>query len=200
MSGVASAALCLLSVSRAAAQQTAPSKPADDFELLPPEKPPDAAELLRQHQVEEGIARRRALLTVHQAVGLGMLAGLVTTVVLGQLNYQDKYGGGGDTGRWYNAHRDAALITSALFVTAGTLALLAPNPTEKRIRLDTVTLHKTFMGIAAAGFAAEIVLGFVAASREGKISQRDLALAHQIVGYATLTSAAAGFAILTTSF
>jgi len=56
------------------------------------------------------------------------------------------------------------------------------------------------MGIAAAGFAAEIVLGFVAASREGKISQRDLALAHQIVGYATLTSAAAGFAILTTSF
>jgi len=145
VSGVASAALCLLSVSRAAAQQTAPSKPADDFELLPPEKPPDAAELLRQHQVEEGIARRRALLTVHQAVGLGMLAGLVTTVVLGQLNYQDKYGGGGDTGRWYNAHRDAALITSALFATAGTLALLAPNPTEKRIRLDTVTLHKTFM-------------------------------------------------------
>jgi len=95
---------------------------------------------------------------------------------LGQLNYQDN-GGGGDTGRWYNAQRDAALITSALFATAGTLALLAPNPTEKRIRLDTVTLHKTFMGIAAAGFAAEIVLGFVAASREGKISQRDLALA-----------------------
>ncbi len=189
----------MLSVSRAAAQQT-PSKPADDFELLPPEKPPDAADLVRQHQVEDGIARRRALLTVHQAVGLGMLAGLATTVVLGQLNYQDKYGGGGDTGRWYNAHRDAALITSALFATAGTLALLAPNPTEKRNRLDAVTLHKTFMGIAAVGFATEIALGFLAASREGKISQRDLALAHQIVGYATLTSAAAGFAILTTNF
>jgi hypothetical protein len=87
-----------------------------------------------------------------------------------------------------------------LFAAAGTLALLAPNPTEKQIRLDSATLHKTFMGIAAAGFAAEIVLGFVAASREGKISQRDFALAHQIVGYATLTSAAAGFAILTTSF
>jgi len=131
MSGVASAALCLLSVSRAAAQQTAPSRPADDFELLPPEKPPDLAERLRQHRIEEGIARRRALLTVHQAVGLGMLAGLATTVVLGQLNYQDKYGGGGDTGRWYNAHRDAALITSAFFATAGTLALLAPNPSRK---------------------------------------------------------------------
>ncbi len=65
-----------------------------------------------------------------------MLTGLAATVVLGQLNYQDKYGGGGDTGRWYTAHKDAAPITTALFVTAGTPAVLPPNPTEKRLLPD----------------------------------------------------------------
>jgi hypothetical protein len=197
---VAVAALCLLTALGAAAEQPGPSTPANDFELLPPAKTPEATELSRQREVEDAIARRRLLLTAHQAVGLGMLAGLATTVVLGQLNYQDKYGGGGDTGRWYGAHTDAALVTTVLFATAGTLALLAPNPVEKKNRLDSTTLHKTFMGIAAAGFVAEIVLGVLTASREGQISQRDLALAHQIVGYTTLTSAAAGFGILTTNF
>src|SRR6266478_4446987 len=53
-----------------------------------PAPPTDAGELLRQYQVEEGIARMLALMTVHQAVVLVILEGLVTTVVLGQLNYQ----------------------------------------------------------------------------------------------------------------
>jgi hypothetical protein len=189
--------LCLFTVSAAAAQQSAPSAPPGEFELLPEPPKPDASELLRQKQVEDAIVRRRTLLTVHQAVGLAMLASLATTVVLGQLNYQDKYGGGGDTGRWYAAHEDAALVTSALFVTAGTLSLLAPNPIEKKVRLDSATLHKVFMGIAGAGFAAEIVLGVVTASKEGQISQRDFALAHQIIGYSTLGAAAAGFTVLT---
>ena len=66
-------------------------------------------------------------------------------------------------------------------------------PTEskpKPLRLDTVTLHKTAMFTATAAMAAEIVLGFLTASREGSIAQRDLALAHQIIGYTALVATA----------
>jgi hypothetical protein len=53
------------------------------------------------------------------------------------------------------------------------------------------------MATATAAMATEIVLGIVTASREGRISQRDFALAHQIVGYTALVTTAAGFTVLT---
>jgi hypothetical protein len=35
------------------------------------------------------------------------------------------------------------------------------------------------------------------AGKEGRVAQRDFALAHQIVGYTTLAATAAGFLVLT---
>ena len=44
---------------------------------------------------------------------------------------------------------------------------------------------------------AQIALGFVTAGKGGSVSQRDYALAHQIVGYTTFAATAVGFAVLT---
>ena len=48
-----------------------------------------------------------------------------TVVVVGQLNYLDKYGGGGDTGRYIVLHRWMGIGTATIFTAAGLLAVLA---------------------------------------------------------------------------
>jgi hypothetical protein len=113
--------------------------------------------------------------------------------VIGQLNYQDKYGThGADTGRFYNAHLGLAGSTTALFATTGILALAAPNPYRKPVRFDAALVHKLSMALATAGMVAEAVLGPITASREGKLDQREWALAHLVTGYATFGFMATG--------
>ncbi len=159
-------------------------KPApDDFDLLPREATPDPAALARQQIVEQQLAKRRTMLQLHQLGGFLTLASLTTTVVLGQLDYLDKYGGGGDTGSYHAWHRWMGVATACIFAGTASLAVFAPVPIEKKVQLDTATLHKIAMTTAAAGMAAEIV--------------RDFALAHQIIGYTTLAAAATGFTVLT---
>jgi hypothetical protein len=58
-------------------------------------------------------------------------------------------------------------------------------------------LHKTAMGVATAGMVAQILLGIATAGKEGSVSQRDLALAHQIVGFTTFGATVVGFGVLT---
>ena len=186
----------LLSGSAAVAQEAPPAKPADDFDLLPPEKPPDAAALARQDALSGSLSRRRKLLELHQIGGLTTLVAMAGTVILGQLNYADKYGGGGDTGRFRTAHQIFAYSTAGVFAATGLFALLAPSPFEKPLRLDTATLHKTAMIVATAGMVTQIVLGIASSRAEGRLAQRDWALAHQIVGYTTFAATAAGFVVL----
>ena len=64
------------------------------------------------------------------------------------------------------------------------------------MRLDTAMLHRIAMGVATAGLATQIVLGFVTAGKGGSLSQRDFALAHQFVGYSTFGASAVGFGVL----
>jgi len=187
----------------APAEAIAQAQPGDnDFDLLPKEKAPDAAVLAREDRVTRQLALRRKMLVLHQLGGFATLAGLAATVVIGQLNYADKYGGGSDTGRYLKLHQYTALSTSAVFAATGLLAVFAPSPTEKPLRLDTGTLHKVSMGVATAGMIAEIVLGIWTASKEstGKnpdlaLTQRNLARAHQVIGYTTLVATAAGFTV-----
>jgi hypothetical protein len=178
-----------------AAQQEVPPR-GDDFELLPPEKPPDAAAVARQAELTHELARRRQMLRLHQLGGFATLATMTATVVIGQLNYNDKYGGGGDTGRYRLTHQVLAYTTAGVFTGTGVLALFAPSPFEKPLRFDTATLHKTAMLVATTGMVAQVVLGILTARHEGSVSQRDFALAHQIVGYTTLAATAAGFGVL----
>jgi hypothetical protein len=175
--------------------QTKP--PDDDFNLLTPEKKPDAAALARQARIQSEISRRRTLLRLHQIGGYATLATVTATVVLGQLNYIDKYGGGGDVGTYRTPHRLVAYTAAGVFAATGILAVIAPNPFDKPLRLDTATLHKASMIVATAGMATQIVLGMLTAGKEGSVAQRDFALAHQIVGYTTLAATAAGFLVLT---
>ena len=192
-------ALALLSLALAlapAARANEPVKPADDFELLPPEKKPDAARRALEEDVQRALSMRRTMLQLHQVGGFATMATLGATVMLGQLNYADKYGGGGDAGKYMKVHAIAAYSSATIFAATGLLALFAPSPFDKPLRLDTATLHKASMAVATAGMVAEVVLGVLTASKEGKISQRDLALAHQIIGYTTLAATTTGFVVL----
>ncbi len=177
------------------AQPGAP--PGQDFELLPPQKAPDAAVTAREQRLMEELGRRRTMLQLHQYGGYATMATLTAAVVLGQVNYIDKYGGGGGTERWATPHRIAAYTAAGVFTATGLLALFAPSPLEKPLRVDTVTLHRVAMIVATAGMVAQVVLGRITASKAGQISQRDFARAHQIVGYTTLVATYTGFLVLT---
>jgi len=212
----ATCALVLVSAERAQGTQPAPQEPAppatppagqpegrtppapdQDFDLLAPRKAPDEATRARDAELMQQLGRRRTMLQLHQLGGYATMATVTAAVVLGQVNYLDKYGGGGDTGRWITPHAIAAFTAAGVFTATGLLAVLAPSPLEKPLRVDTATLHKVAMAVAAAGMAAQVVLGPITASKEGQLSQRDFALAHQIIGYTTLLATYTGFLVLT---
>src|SRR5438270_12091036 len=95
-----------------AQRQTAPkpsSKPRDDFDLLPKEATPDAKALDRQRELERQLAKRRTMMRYHQIGGFLTVSKLAATAVLGQLDYSDKYGGGGDVGTYHSWHRWMAI-------------------------------------------------------------------------------------------
>jgi len=174
-----------------------PAPPDQDFDLLAPRKAPDEATRARDVELMHQLSRRRTMLQLHQLGGYATMATLTAAVVLGQVNYLDKYGGGGDTGRWIAPHAIAAFTAAGVFTATGLLAILAPSPLEKPLRVDTATLHKIAMAVATAGMVAQVVLGPITASKEGQLSQRDFALAHQIIGYTTLVATYTGFLVLT---
>ena len=148
------------------------------------------------HQVDEGALQlRRTMLTVHQAVGIGMFGLQLATTVLGQLNYSDKFGGD-NTNKYKQPHAILAYSTLAAFVAAGTLALLAPSPIKRDEGFDRVSLHKIAMFTAAAGMLAQGVLGIWTKDREGYLNQQGIATAHLVIGYVTLAAVTTGIGAL----
>jgi hypothetical protein len=170
---------------------TAPTTVPGDmsFDLMP-EKPKltaaEEAERARHAlEIERKVRLRRKLLVTHQGFGFATLGLLAVTMVLGTLNYVDKYGGGNDDGTYYNLHTGFAITTSLSFAATGGLALFAPNPYPKPIKLDAALAHKVLMILATAGFVTQLVMGPIIAAREGHVDQKALALSHLVVGYAT---------------
>ena len=159
-----------------------------DFDLL--------GEPAKAERVDEAALRlRRTMLNLHQGVGLGMFALQLATTVVGQLNYNDKFGGD-NTAKYVQPHAILAYSTLATFVAAGTLALFAPSPLRKSEGFDRVSLHKLAMYGAAAGMLAQGILGVVTKSREGYQNQKSIGTAHLVVGYATLAAVATGVGAL----
>jgi hypothetical protein len=153
------------------------------FDLLGPGEKPTAVASVD----DESPSLRRKMLTYHPLLGIGLLVCETATVVLGQLNYSDRFGGGPSSARYELSHKVLAWSTSALFVGTGMLALLAPSPSGKQHQgFDRVLLHKLGMFTAAAGMVAQIALGVYTASREGYQNQESLARAHLAIGYVTL--------------
>lgn len=166
-----------------------------DFDLLGKPAQPDAA---AQPAVdEEAVATRRAMLKVHQGLGIGLLVLQLSTVVLGQVNYRDLYGGGDRSGSFRRPHQALAYSTFALFVTNELIALLAPTPIQRQTQgVDRTLLHKVGMFTAMAGMLAELVLGIASAELAGKNDQRDFAKAHLFVGYGTFAAMAFGASMM----
>jgi hypothetical protein len=174
-----------LTVALAAAPPPADSM---DFDLLgnPPKPPDTSAEDARMR-------RRHGLLQTHQRVGLAMGTLELATIVLGQLNYSDKFGAA-NTGRYVLPHKVLAYTTFGVFAVGGTLALLAPRPADKPNRgWDRVRVHKLGMALATAGMIAQAVYGIQTRNREGYLDQQQTGRTHLIIGYGTL--AATGVAV-----
>jgi hypothetical protein len=132
------------------------------------------------------------MLQWHQGLGLALLGSLAATEVIGQLNLNDQFRGGGDTGEWNTPHLVLASISTGLFATVGLLGLLAPEPYAKKFELDTAFVHKAFMTLATAGMLTEVILGFLARGAQGELGERDLVTIHQVVGYVTAGAVTAG--------
>jgi hypothetical protein len=147
-------------------------------------------------ELDKRIGRRRTMLKLHQGIGFAMSASLLTTTVLGQLQFNDSFRGGGDDRNLLGLHRGFAIGTTALFATGGLLGLLAPEPFEREFQWDTVTFHKLLMGIATAGMLAQVILGIMATDRYGRLSETNFATAHQVVGYTTMGAVSAGVLML----
>src|SRR5438105_2882207 len=107
----------------------------------------------------------------------------------------DKYGGGGDIGCYLMAHVVAAYTLVGIFAVIGLLVLLVSSFIDKLLRIDTATLHKASMAMATTNMTTKIILGILTASKKNKLSQRDFALAHQIIGYGTLAATTTGFLV-----
>jgi|SRR6185312_9406672 len=146
--------------------------------------PEEAAEKERIAKLERKVHLRRALLKWHQALGFATLAALAVTDIIGTLNYYDKYDANGvDTGKFTTWHEGLGIGTTGLFGITGILALAAPNPYPKPIKLDAALLHKMSMLMAAICFTAQVVMGPIMAVSDGKLYQKDLALAHLVIGW-----------------
>lgn len=174
------------------------AKPADtfDFDLFaepgtPKPRPalvPDAKRLEHERKVK----LRRKMLTLHQAFGFTTLGVMALQLVLGQLHYLDKYGGGDLTNRYQLAHLTFGIASTASFAATGILAVAAPNPFERKLKVDRALFHKVMMTLATAGMVAQMIMGPVSASLDGDLNQRNLALGHLVTGYATWAFLASG--------
>jgi len=147
----------------------------------------------KQAKLERDVKVRRALLLSHQALGFATLAVFAAQLVIGQLNYQDKYGRDGTTTDDYKlTHLSLGVTTATLFGATGIVALAAPNPYPKPIKFDAALVHKLCMAVAAAGMALQIILGPITATHDGKLDQRTFAVTHLAIGYTTFAFMSAG--------
>jgi hypothetical protein len=167
---------------------TPPKAPDLDFELLGATKPVPQVD-------DQSLRLRRTLLDWHQGVGLAMVGLQVATTVVGQLNYDDKFGGA-NTNKYAQPHSLLAYSTFVTFLAAGTLALVAPASPERRDAFDRISLHKIAMFTAAGGMAGQIALGIWTSGREGYQNQQSVATAHLVLGYVTLAAVLAGVGAL----
>jgi hypothetical protein len=140
-------------------------------------------------EVEAKGRTRRWMLKTHQVLGITTWALMVGTVVVGQLNYNQLYGGGGGSTKWQTPHRYLVLSTSVAFASTGAFAIFAPSPYDRPLHFDTGLIHRIAVIGATLGMVAEGVLGWVTthqADAGNPNNLRSMARLHQIVGYSTL--------------
>jgi len=152
---------------------------------------PEALEL--KHDGET----RRWMLTTHQTLGIATWLLMAATVTVGQLNYNQLYGGGGGSNKWQTPHEILVLSSSVAFAATGAFALFAPSPYKKPLRFDTGLVHRIAVSGATLGMLTEVFLGWWTTHQANAGNHNNLATmarTHQVVGWTTfgfLTAAAA---------
>jgi len=166
-----------------------PQAYADPDDLLPPPKPIEVSD-----NMDREIQRRRTMLRWHQGLGFATVAALGATVALGEINYDERFNRGSD--RYQLTHRTLAITSATLFTASALLGQFAPVPFKKKHKLDTVSIHKWTMVLAALAMGAQIVLGVTARSKRGSQEERQFADAHRVLGFTTLGITTLGTAVL----
>jgi hypothetical protein len=173
--------------------KVAGEKPALDFDFFVGQASKPATPNLTADpaatEIEAKSQTRRWMLKVHQTLGITTWALMVGTVVVGQLNYNQLWGGGGGSTKWQTPHRVLVLSTSILFATTAAFSILAPTPYDKPLRLDTGLVHRIAVIGATLGMVSEAVLGWITthqANAGNPHNLRTMARTHQIIGYSTL--------------
>ena len=113
---------------------------------------------------------------------------MAASCIIGQLNYNDLYGGGSGRGSYQMPHRLLVYSTAGLFTATGIYALLAPQPYKKPLKFDTGLIHRIAAIGATAGMVAEVVLGFITArtADSGNSSGiHQMAKVHDAIGWTT---------------
>jgi hypothetical protein len=144
---------------------------------------------LADADVAAKVNTRRWMLTTHQTLGIATWVLMVGTVTVGQLNYNQLYGGGGGSNKWQTPHQILVLSTSVAFAAAAAFAIFAPTPYPKPLKLDTGLVHRIAVIGATLGMVTEGVLGWVTSHQANAGNSQHLATlarTHQIVGYSTL--------------
>jgi hypothetical protein len=178
-------------VPSAAPAPAQPNKPAGlDFQFFEPDDAaaPGADSAARSANIAEQSKTRRHRLTTHQFLGLTTWAFMAASCIIGQLNYNDLYGGGSGRGSYMMPHRLLVYSTTGLFTATGLYALLAPQPYKKPLKFDTGLVHRMAAIGATAGMVAEVVLGFLTArtADSGNSSGiKSMAKVHDAIGWTT---------------
>jgi len=132
--------------------------------------------------------KRRHRLEMHQLLGLTTWAFMGASCVIGQLNYNDLYGGGSGRGNYMMPHRLLVYSSTILFGVTAAYALFAPQPYKKPLKFDTGLIHRIAAIGATAGILTEVVLGFITA-RSADSGNPDglkrMATIHDVVGWTT---------------
>jgi hypothetical protein len=138
--------------------------------------------------IEQKAQTRRWMLKTHQTLGLATWALMAATVTIGQLNYNQLYGGGGGSPKWQTPHQILVLSTSLAFAATAGFAIFAPTPYKRPMQLDTGLVHRVAAIGATLGMVTEAVLGMWTARQANAGNPNNLqtiARAHQIIGYST---------------
>jgi hypothetical protein len=168
-----------------------PDKPAGlDFQFFEPDAAAAAGtdSAAKSANISELSKTRRHRLTTHQFLGLTTWAFMAASCIIGQLNYNDLYGGGSGRGSYMMPHRLLVYSTTGLFTATGIYALLAPQPYKKPLKFDTGLVHRIAAIGATAGMVAEVVLGFLTArtADSGNSSGiKQMAQVHDAIGWTT---------------
>ena len=139
-------------------------------------------------ELERAAHTRRWMLKTHQTLGIITWALMAATVTVGQLNYNQLYGGGGGKNTWQTPHEILVLSTSVTFAATAAFALFAPTPYKKPLHFDTGLIHRIAVIGATLGMVTEGVLGWWTTHQANAGNPNNLgrmAQIHQVVGYTT---------------